>query len=1456
MKRYLYLFLILFTLPAASQTKFKSFSQDTGVFIKELGEFMNEDKSDESEKVYKMFFTEWNRAVFTEDQKRFIIRISNKMLIAKLKANPDFVSLLKALSAFSRQNKEEVIFTNWQRITEKTLGENKKEFKTFLDFSANLFEDNTIYSSNTKNWQCGTGNFELAFDKEPYVVFKNTDLKCFANGNKTTIYNTSGTYYPFRHQWSGDGGKIGWTRVDLDTNRVWADIKTYTINTERYEFTIDTAYLTNKNYLIYKLPGKLTEKLITINEASHKNYPKFNSFSNDVFIEDFGKDIKYHGGFGMNGSQVLGTGTSTNRASFSFYYHDSLRCRMDATEFYISKEKIASENAKFRIMVKRDSLFHPKVKMNFNRKDRKLVIYRGTEGVESSPFYDTYHRIEMYIDEVYWQIDGPIVDFKMTTKDQAARFESLNFYKDQRYEALQGALDYNPLTKVAEFCRKRKSPDFTLLEFADFMGLKEEYVLPFILIMSDKGFCDYDIDNKRVHIYNKVYDYVNAHNNVADYDIIKMESVIGSRPNATMNFVNFDLSVQGVPRINFSDSQNVFVVLNDQLVNIKANREMEFAGRVHAGRFDFYGAGFDFDYANFSIKLNNVDSLKFSFPKKEKDEYGREQLVRVNTVLQNIYGTLYIDQPFNKSSRVNYPEYSKFVSEKGSNVFYDYPGTQGGSYKKERFYFKVDPFTIDSLDNFTQEGLVFDGKFVSGGIVPEFRHQLTLQEDYSLGFKKHTPPGGYPLYTGKGKGDFDMSLSNAGFFGSGTVDYLTTHLTSNKFLFLLDSMNAIADSAVVTKSALFPSAYTTQAFVDWRPYKDTMYLYQQKDPFVMYDNIATMVGNLIITPKGMGGAGTIAFNDAEISSRNFQFQNHTFGSNVASFKLKSVDPGKYAFNATNVKAFVDFEKRYADFKSNSNNAKIEFPYNQYRATLSDMTWKIDEKKIILNAGKSQPAASSAFISTAPAQDSLNFISTNAIFDLQTYTLYCNKVPYIYVADSRIIPDSNKVVINQNALMSTLNRSLIKTDTVNGFHDLYNCSINILGRQSMFGNGYYNFTNRLKNKQVIYFNEIGVNNKKQTTAKAEISDTSSFVVNKHFDFKGNALLTSVKENLTFDGYILPIHEAEPPQSAWFRFNDEINQDSISLKIDDPIDAGKNPLAVGFNVARDTSGMYASFFSRRHNYSDDMMLIATSGKMFYDENAGEFKCGDPMKLDHKSLQGSMVTFSEPQQTITGEGKINFNANGEKFKIKSAGIITNKIADSSFNLDVVMLIDFLLPPQALKMMADSIYNSAQELPTIRMDRYVLKAGLAELVEEKNYNNVLGKLESDKTITMVDEFEKTLFITDLKLNWKRNSKAFVGIGGIGISAIGKKEIDRRLFGKVQITKKRSGDVVGIYFETNSDTWYYFSFTGKTLTAFSSDENFNKVIKDNIDKMSTNDYRLQVATVRDKTLFLKNLEY
>ena len=49
-----------------------------------------------------------------------------------------------------------------------------------------------------------------------------------------------------------------------------------------------------------------------------------------------------------------------------------------------------------------------------------------------------------------------------------------------------------------------------------------------------------------------------------------------------------------------------------------------------------------------------------------------------------------------------------------SHVYYDAPRIRGGAYHRDRFNYAVDPFVIDSLDNFANEDLLFTGELLAG----------------------------------------------------------------------------------------------------------------------------------------------------------------------------------------------------------------------------------------------------------------------------------------------------------------------------------------------------------------------------------------------------------------------------------------------------------------------------------------------------------------------------------------------------------------------------------------------------------------------------------------------------------------------------------------------------------------------------------------------------------------------
>ena len=174
---------------------------------------------------------------------------------------------------------------------------------------------------------------------------------------------------------------------------------------------------------------------------------------------------------------------------------------------------------------------------------------------------------------------------------------------------------------------------------------------------------------------------------------------------------------------------------------------------------------------------------------REPDEFGKLPKRRLKSVLREIAGFIKVDAPTNKGGYHSYayPQYPIFTCTKTSYVYWDDAAIQKGVYNRDKFYYQVQPFTIDSLDNFSKKDLRFNGTLVSAGIFPDIEQQLVLMDDYSLGFKRKTGDAGMSAYSGKAKVTAELKLDYTGLKGGGDFNYLTSVSSSDEFTFLPDS---------------------------------------------------------------------------------------------------------------------------------------------------------------------------------------------------------------------------------------------------------------------------------------------------------------------------------------------------------------------------------------------------------------------------------------------------------------------------------------------------------------------------------------------------------------------------------------------------------------------------------------------------------------------------------------------
>ena len=1479
--KYLLVFLVLLVSAQRSFAQLnpiKQYTEDPIKFLEEVRtmfEVTNMDKK-EIKEFMERFTAVWNKPKYNDNLKKATYTVCNLMVKKKIRILPDYKNYLTSVMNFVNSDQSEANFSAWQGCIVKILGGSVKNYSEYLEMSENLFATNTFYKSSVVEYASSNNNYKFEYDDVPKVIFPSLNLRIFNNQNDSgVVYNTKGVYYPDKGIFIGQGGKVNWKRTGLEENMVWAELGRYEIILKTSGFTADSAAFYNKNYFQKSIQGRVTEKVVS-EKGSNISFPRFDSYNKRMQIPNIAKDVDYDGGFSMRGAKFLGSGDKEKDANLFFKRNGQKFLIVGAKMIGITAEKLTAENANFKIFIDKDSIVHPSVNMKFMVKDRALSLIRTNSGISKSPFLNSYHKLDMYFEELVWKIDETILDLRMLVGNtqEDGNFESSNYFRNDSYDGLQGMDQVNPLIQIRDFVKKQGGlRDFTGTEYAQYLKFSPRDVLPALVHLSGLGLITYDAEDDEVHVNDKVFNYIEARAAKIDYDVIRFSSVVRGKSNATINLVNYDMNIYGVRQIFMSDSQNVTIFPAEQKIILKKNRDFIFEGVIRAGRFDLFGKEFSFEYDKFVLNLLNVDSVRIMVKSIEPDAYGEFPLVKVKTVIEKINGSLEIDNPLNKSGRKPFSKYPIFNSFKDSYAYYDKKSIQNGKYPRDKFYFHLDPFTIDSLDNFSNEGLFFKGEFVSAGIFPIFKETLKLQPDYSLGFINKSPSNGYPAYGNKGVFTNDVKLSNQGLRGDGTLNYITSISKSKDFIFFPDSTNAIAQTFDVTEQKTdpeFPQVHGEDVKLHWMPYKDNMNAWNNKDKkFTAFNKQSEFTGLLNVSPKILTGSGTADFNTAKLDAHLVKFKSMSFDSDTADFALKALAEATIAFSTVNVNAHVDFEKRMGEFKSNGKGSIVKFPVNQYICFMESFKWYMDDATIELGDSKAGAAAADTkrdldlegpeFISVHPKQDSLRFQAPSAKYDLKKFVISARNVKYINVADAQVYPDSGNVYVDKNAVMRTFTNAKIVANTVTKFHNLYNCTVNAYGRKSYAGSGSYDYIDELSTKQTFYFSNISVDTTFQTYAETNIPETAKFTLSPNYDYKGRVKLKASNTFLVFDGAARISHDCPGMPKTWFKFESEIDPNSIYIPIaKDLFDASDKSIAASLMIAKDSLSFYPAFLSPKTSKSD-ISVLPSSGYLFYDKTSSEYRISNKEKLVERALPGNYLSLNTALCKIYGEGKIDLGADLGQVKIESFGNATHLLMNDSTKFEMIMSFSFFFDDGALEKMAEDILGNKDLLP-VEAARPVYEKGLREMLGKEAADKLISQLNLYGSFKKLpDELRKTLVLSDVKMRWNKDTRSYTSIGKIGIANINKTQINKYVNGQIEIVKKRTGDIITIYLELDYNNWYYFNYTREDMLAVSSNEVFNTIIKELKSDKRKNagvgglpDYNYNICPPSKKTQFLR----
>ncbi|MGM0408938.1 MAG: hypothetical protein ACQERU_13230, partial [Bacteroidota bacterium] len=824
--------LFLISAKALNAQDIKAFDTDTAQFIEQFEEFVNRNLSEQEEDSLKVFVEKWNAGQFSYDLKTSFIDHCNFMLENKARRNPHFTKFFDLVMTFHASENEMKKYEDWEKGLVYIFENEETPLRaviTYFNNTKSLILENRIYGTYSTSWFVTNKEYKIKIDEGVKFIFNQTGLYCKIKSDSLNINHTEGEFLPVKNRWIGKGGIVTWERAGYNKDEVFAELNNYTIDLSRSGYKADSAVFVNKLYFDQPILGQLTDQVTHIINPDRAVYPEFNSYQKRFSIENIYPGIDYDGGFSMKGANLLGSGDRDNEALLKIRKEEKTILKALSETFMFQKKRIVSNDAQVTINFDNDSIYHPGIMFSFMANQTEVSLSPSDRIVSKSPYYNSYHEISMNFDRLLWNInDDKIYLTKRRAADIGnATFTSSNFYNLVEFEKIMLRDEFHPLLAIRNYAKQINSQTFTAAELAKFLRFDVHQIKQMLMFLSVDGFIFYDTDNDIATINQKLYDYANARFGTIDYDVMKFNSTTsGLTNNGVIDLETKDLIINGVPKIFLSDSQNVAIYPKNRQIVMKENRDFSFGGIVDAGLFTFYGDDFFFEYDTFKINLNNIDSLSIQVKTEEYDMYNRAVLANLQNTIENVTGNLLIDHPENKSGLKNFPQYPVFNSHENSFVYYDDKKIQNGVYKRENFYFELEPFTIDSLDNFTTRGLRFDGRFYSANIFPPFDDAVYMRPDYSLGFVRTTPDEGYPLYEGKGKYFNKIDLSNRGLRGAGTLEYLSSTAKTDSIIFYPDSTKIHARDFTMaqrTSGIEFPNLKSQQIDIKWYPYRDVMY---------------------------------------------------------------------------------------------------------------------------------------------------------------------------------------------------------------------------------------------------------------------------------------------------------------------------------------------------------------------------------------------------------------------------------------------------------------------------------------------------------------------------------------------------------------------------------------------------------------------------------------------------------
>ena len=1411
----------LFLALQSSFLRAQSYPTDKQKFIKYVDQLLSEN---ENEKVRSFANNDLKDNLLKTgiiDDETFdkIVSTCNSMESNGLKTYPDVFNYLYSVNFVNANKTNQESISSWQDVLDAMLLSKHKATSEFLKFSIHFFLYGKISEAGGSKWYYKAGEFSFNLDKGPSISLTNGNLRCLltdkSSGANATdsvvIQKTDGEFDVTSKSWVGSSGTMNWTKTGVPAEKMYAKLGgSYKLNLKSSEVKLDSVIL-NAPYFKNPIYGTIQDQNNTYLREIDRIYPRFTSYGKRERVTDIMDGIDFDGGFLIEGSKLLGSGTKENPSKILVKRDNKPFIHVTSELFEFSINSIQSNRSKLMIMLSNDSISHANLNFSFNNQTKEIEITRPSKGRGLSPFTDTYHALDIHAQRLLYKIGSD--EIRLTHEYGApidlrnAKFESIDFFDEQLFDAFKGQDAVNPLSLAAKYCRDKNSTEMTDGEFATALNKYLSQAKSLLLEMAVHGFIDYDTEAKIVRINEKLFRYADYKAGNRDFDNIsfrsdlkpelkkfsaeEMEQINSDKTlleeynqlveNETrrkslplygvIDLKTNDLILDGVDYITISNSQPTYISPKNLLIKVKKNRDLFFDGSIYSGKIEIETETGKYNYLANSFELKNSKKALLTVnPISEKDkELGK---IKMKSYLSNLTGSLVVDDTSNRSGRKKeFSIYPKLTVSKSCTIFYD--NILKGAYDSSRFYVKLEPFELDSLDNFKEKSLTLAGELTSAGIFPKIKENFKIMDDYSFGFSTKAPENGYSFYGGNTNYKNKIILSANGLQGAGTINFLNSISESKALTFLPDSTIGLANfvNNPVEDKIQFPDVYNERSFICYIPKAKILKASSTSDnPMRMFNNEAHLGGTLILKENGMSGFGELGFKTASMQSANYRFTRWDILADTASFNLKNIyrnqgeDP--LALKVSGVLANISFKERKGTFNTGKTE-RIDLPVNSFYCEMDRFFWYMDGSTVDMEKNRDKETSFQTnstgeisnfhyYKSNTPPEKCVDFKSLNAKYDLKNQLIFCNQVSNFLVGDVQILPDSAKLVVQKAGVIKPLTNAVIETG--NKIHYFEQCYVEIADKQNLNARGKYRYIDNDNDISLIQMDDIQCVNS-DTKAQGLVDEKRGFKLSKQFEYFGNIKILSKEDSILCEGSTRLVHDCKY-KKTWFTFNDKINPRNVQIPVGkNLVNTDDQPLGIGFYYGVEKGRIYTTFLSSP-NLPEDQLLYTAQGYLQYNKPTNEYQISSKKQLkDRNEGIASQAWTTENYLSLSldnnscnmfGEGDVDLGLDLGDVKIQSYGTLEyDAVNNKKTTLNLSSRFSFPIDQNVMENLAKKIvvneelkYAKPSEINNTNLER-----ALKHWASDKDFQKIKEEIVGESLKKIPKDVVQTLILSDIKL-------------------------------------------------------------------------------------------------------------